>query len=260
MKLKIFTAALLCGCALSPAFADDQEQTEVLRQISSKLTQSLDTMRQWSQTNQEQTDVLRQSAERGMDMAVQDHEKPNVQSWRDMDRLTENSLGLLHASSSLWETFGTLNEYLASFMKAEAWQECMEKGKECSFRAVLEHMDSNSIEYATQAAKNASNSSAALKEQIAKLERLSGQARSAEGLGAGLDTLSQVNAASAASLMDLSNSINTMLRVQAHEAASEHNQALAESEGSRHMLEGGKIVSSGHFEMRFSDNVPYYGY
>ena len=67
--------------------------------------------------------------------------------------------------------------------------------------------------------------------------------------------MSKVNAASAASLVDLTNGINTMLKIQAHEAASAHTLALAQEEGSKQILQGGTVARSPHFNLRISDHV-----
>ena len=249
IRRSLAAAALLAAC--SCCLAENEEG--LLRDISSKLSESLDTMRSWSRENQRQTEELRVQAQKAMELAGKDHETPAKDTWDKVDELNENSLGVLHASQSLWKSYGSLSSYSSSFKKAEAWRECVQSqqnfAKKCSFREVLSRMDSKSIDYAAEAMQSAEENSRAIGESIRKLELLSFEARAAEGLGAGLDTLAKVNAASTASLADLGTSINTMLRIQAHEAASSHNLALAQQEGSREMLEGGGDVRSEHYSM-----------
>lgn len=252
--MKGIPALLLSLLICIPSYAKNNEE-RLLSDISSKLSASLDTMRSWSEDNRRQTEELRENAEKAMKLAGTDHETPDRETWSKLDELNENSLGLLHASSSLWESYGSMSAYIASFKKAEAWQECVKSHKHCSFREVLSRMDSNSIDYATRAMRSAEENSKAIGQSIRKLEELSFEARGAVGLGAGLDTLSKVNAASAASLADLGTSINTLLRIQAHEQAVKHNQALAQQEGSREALEGGDSVRSPHFNLELSSHV-----
>ncbi len=257
MIRKIALASLIAASLVCRADVNES----ILRDISSKLSDSLDTMRAWSRENQRQTEELRSQAQKAMELAGKDHETPMKETWEQVDELNENSLGVLHASAALWKSYGSLSSYLSSFKKAEAWRECIKSQqtsyKRCSFREVLSRMDSNSIDYAAQAMQSAEENSRAIGESIRKLEQLSFEARAADGLGAGLDTLAKVNAASTAQLADLGTSINTLLRIQAHEAASAHNVALAQQEGSRELLEGGDEVRSEHFSMEERLNARY---
>lgn len=241
------------GCA--PATAS--EDTRVLNEIAEKLGSQLDTLRSWSESNQQSAQVLLEQSNTAMQMAEYDHLKPNADTWDKVEELNEQSLGLLHATSSLWESYGTFSAYLASHKKAEAWQKCLEqKGAYCSFRDALEELDTNTIDAATQAAKSAEESQSVIEDQIAKLESLSFEARGAEGLGAGLDTLSKVNAASASSLINLNNGIYTMIKLQAHETAGRHSVSKAEEAGTKELLTGGRRnVSSPHYELKVSSHV-----
>jgi hypothetical protein len=252
--------ALMSACTC--CFAKTERQ--LLREISSKMSDSLHTMQSWSAANQRQTEELRQQAEKAMQMARKDHETPNKGTWNKIDRLNENTLGVLHASSELWHSFGSFSKYLLSFKKAEEWQECfqanMTGGPRCSFRAIMSRLNSNSIDYVKKAMYSAEQHTQAIDESIRKLEDMSFEARNSDGLGAGLDTLAKVNAASAASLADLGSNINTLLSIQAHEAASAHNLSLAEQEGTRAVLEGGGGVDSPHFNMQIGNYDTGYGY
>lgn len=234
-------------------YADDQ--TRLLRDISEKMSAQLSTLRQWSNENSKQAEILLAQTDTAMDLADIDHRRPNAQTWNNINTLNQNSLGLLQASQSLWDSYGSFNAYLASYKKAEAWQKCRQTNKNCSFRDVLNTMDTKSVEIATRAVQNAEASKNTIATKIQMLESLSFEARSAEGLGSGLDALSKVNAASAASLVDLNNGINTMLQIQAHESANAHTLAIAQEEGSRQILEGGHYVQSPHLQLRISDYV-----
>lgn len=244
----LFLALPLCCLA-------DTNDTRLLQDISGKLNAQLDTLRSWSQENNAHARDLLNKTNAAKDLAIRDHLKPDPSTWAEVDALNEKSLGLLHASSALWQSYGNFNAYLASFNRAEAWSQCAAQKNRCSFKDAIVKLDSRSVEYATQAVQAAEISQQAISEQIRKLESFAFQARSSEGLSSGIDALSKVNAASAASLVDLTNGINTMLKIQAHEAASAHTLALAQEEGSKQILQGGTAVHSPHFNLRISDHV-----
>lgn len=261
MKLKALTALFACALALAligwgcaPAAAS--EDSAVLHEIAGKLQKQLNTLQSWSASNQQSAQVLLQQSNAAMNMAVKDHMKPNEKTWSEVEELNEKSLGLLHATSALWQSYGDFQNYLASYKKAEAWKKCLDRtGENCTFRDALSELDTKSIDYATQAAKSAEESQSVIEDQIAKLESLSLEGRMADGLGAGIDTLSKVNAASASSLINLNNGIYTMIKLQAHETAGRHNLSMAEEAGTKQLLTGGERVSSPHYELRISSHV-----
>lgn len=250
MKNILITMAFM-ALALSFQVIADNKEEQLLADISGKLSAQIDTLRVWSAENTRQAEYLRNQSDHAMALAKYDHLKPDVQTWSAVDSLNEKSLGLLHATQSLWESYGSFNSFLASVKKAKAWQDCGLQQK-CSFREVLSQMDSSSVEVAVKAAQSAEISQQNIAEQIKRLESFAFEARSSDGLAAGLDALSKVNAASAASLVDLTNGVNTMLKIQSHENANAHSRALAEDEGTRAVLEGGEFVKSPHYVIKIA--------
>ncbi len=242
---------LLAICMAAFSAAADQSEERILADISGKLSAQLDTLRAWSADNSRQAGYLLEQSDAAMAMAQHDHIKPDARTWSAIDDLNEQSLGLLHATQSLWESYGNFNSYLASVKKAQAWQSCS-KQQHCSFRDAVSNMDTNSVEVAVKAAKSAELSQKNIAEQIKKLEAFAFEARNSEGLAAGIDALSKVNAASAASLVDLSNGVNTMLSIQAHESADAHSRTLAKEDGSRAVMEGGEFVKSPHYNIKIN--------
>lgn len=251
--------ALLLAAALGTAplsgYAKQSGEEKQLKRIVSQMNDSISLLREWSAQNKARTDELVSMMKVSQAVAKTNLQRPQAETWRDVERLNVDSLALLGASKSMWEEYGSLNNYLSSFQKAQSWRNCMQQGSSCDHRKMLEKMDEQSIDFAARASQSAEIMTERLNEQIQNLRDLQGEARTSDGVNASLDALSKVNSTTATSLVNLSNQINNLLKLTAHEQAAAHNRTLAEEEGSKKIFSGSDKVSSPHYSVRISDHV-----
>lgn len=246
----------LGGLAVLCHSASATTTVSMLSKLSSQMQQTNKILQSWSEKNQQSAEDLYTLTEENTKKAEEGMERPSVETWSKVEELNLSSLGVLHATASLWKEFGAASSCTASSIENQAWQDCLEdNGGECTFREMLARMDEKSLEIAIKAAANAQDMTESLELNIEKLQELSSEARDADGLGAGLDTLSKVNASAAASLVTLSNQINSMLSFTLSEAESEHQRRLTQDENTAALTEAGDEASSPHLSVSISEHV-----
>lgn len=167
-------------------------------------------------------DILNQT----QNLMADNFKMQNKQTWQKITNLQEQSLALLHASKASWQEFGSANAYYASFLKAQAWEECMQS-KHCSFQQAVQKLENSSINQAIQASKNAQAMNDKLNYQIQQLQSLNQESSQTLSQAATLDALSKINGAVASSMIDLNGQIATLTQLQSHMIATNANQRLA---------------------------------
>lgn len=220
--LALLLCALALPCAAFPVFDAAALTENILHRIL-----YLD---QWARDNLAQADQL-SSLNVGNDIAQgtqnlmdQNYAMDFKGTWEQINALQEDSLVLLHATKSAWEEFGSVGQYLSSFYKANAWEECFNSGTRCTFAQVVKKLDDEAIEQALTAYRHAEAMSARLEHQVQELQSLSRESQDSTSAAGTLDALSKINGSVASSLVDLNSQVALMTRLQSHEIARANSQ------------------------------------
>lgn len=200
--------------------------------IAENIFQRILAIEQWAQDNSNQLDQINKLdtgntiLDDTQTLMEQNYAMDFKASWDQVMSLQEDSLALLHAAKSVWEEFGSAQQYYASFHKAQAWEKCMQSSH-CNFATALNEMDNQSIEQALQAYQNAEDMNVKLQEQIDLLQELNTESQNSESAAGTIDTLSKINGHVASSMVDLNNQIAQLTKMQSHEMAQKSNEDLA---------------------------------
>lgn len=147
-------------------------------------------------------------------------------SWEQISALQEQSLALLYASKSVWEEYGSAQQYYAAFHKAQAWKNCMQSHS-CHFDQVLNSLDESTISQSLQAYRQAEAMNDKLNAQVAQLKNLVTESELNHSQAGTLDALSKINGVVASSMVDLNNQMAQLTKLKSHEMAAHSNAALA---------------------------------
>ncbi len=180
---------------------------------------------QWARDNLAQADQLsslnvgNNIAQGSHELMAQNYAMDLKASWAHITALQEDSLGLLHATQSTWEEFGSVGQYLAAFYKAEAWERCFEGTSPCTFGTVVKKLDNEAIDQALSAYQHAQAMSQKLERQVQALQNLSAESQSSHSAAGTLDALSKINGAVASSLVDLNSQLAVITKLHSHQLA-----------------------------------------
>ncbi|MCR5085156.1 MAG: hypothetical protein K6A65_06605 [Succinivibrionaceae bacterium] len=240
MHKQALSAALLAALTLLPApgsanwFTDRFSNSargvqEVIdpKALQESINQGIRQMNQWETENRNKLAEIAE-LEKTRVLEERNSEMPGKAGWAGIDEVNGRTLAMLHASKSLWQQYGSASEYLAAFKKSSAWRQCFST-RGCTFSRSLSLLDERGVDYATQAYLSAQRMQQKLSADIAALERISREARAAEGRGAALDALNKINSSMADSMLDLGHGTAALVGIISHDSAMRH-QAAADND------------------------------
>lgn len=232
LKLALLTLCLSSGLCLKDAQAAlPVIDTSVLGQ---SIKQQVLSIEQWARDNLNQASQIEKLVTSNtlltgtQDLMRSNYLMDSKQTWEQIRNLHQNSLALLYATKSIWEEFGSANQYYASFQKADAWKKCFHAGN-CTFSTALNSLEESSISQAMQAHKNADEVTEQLAKQISSLQAIVTESQSTQSQAATLDALSKINGSVATSMIDLNAQIAQMIKLQSHELATNANKNVKSS-------------------------------
>lgn len=148
-------------------------------------------------------------------------------TWQEINAMQEQSLALLYASKAAWDEFGSSQRYYASFLKAQAWTDCLQGNSRCTFATTLNKLEDSTIAQAMQAYQNAEHMNSKLEEQITKLRALNHESEQSQSEAGTIDALAKINGAVASSMVDLNTQVSQLTKLQSHAMAKESSRELA---------------------------------
>ena len=165
------------------------------------LTDNIATVEQWGIDNQKQLEQLQQLIQ--SNTWAQTNSTLNQRaSWQVVETARQETLALVHATSSIWQQCGQLSRFLATMKSSEAWLACARSGS-CSFENYLRDLDESTVKIAQNAAAYAERMQVHLGQKAQALERLKTNGQTAKGQADIMDNMSKINAEIASSMIDL---------------------------------------------------------
>lgn len=199
--------------------------------ISESISQKIVAIEQWAKDNINQAKQIEELLQ-GNNILTDTQELMNnnyamdfKHSWDQVSNLQNQSLALLYASKSLWEEYGSAQQYYAAFQKSRSWEQCM-KGRHCTFAKALKNLEDSSISQSLQAYHNAESMNQKLNEQIHSLMQLVNESKNNKSQAGTLDALSKINGSVASSMIDLNSQLAQMTKLQSHAMAKQSNEQL----------------------------------
>lgn len=233
MKNALSLIAVFTAYMLSQETADAAIPVYDGALLSENIRQRIDAVEHFNALNAAQLNQIA-LGEMGNDIAAADLQlmsdnmrMDHKQQWGRVKEIGESTLALLYASEAAWSEFGSAQNYYASYIRADAWEQCF-KGGRCTFAEALKRLDESSIRQALQAYDISVGMSDRLKQHTAVLKAMSFEGSESVSLAGTLDTLSKITGIIASSVTELNAQIALTNRLYGHETAGRHEKEIAD--------------------------------
>lgn len=234
MKLKLFCAiffSLFCTIAFSKDYTSSVIGAKTNTLIS-QLNEGLDVLKKMSDKNTKDLRELKNSINEQNIKNDKNNTFYNKKSWEKVKSLTKDYLLLLEASYAFARNSQTQSQMNADEQRALAWSMCLSDGQ-CNFKKINTLLQKNDFQLSAFIKENAKNTQSTLIDSIEKLNELSLEAQSSEGLNSSIDALTKVSTTQANVLVSLNTQISNLAKLKAQILANEkekaHLTALADS-------------------------------
>lgn len=163
----------------------------------------------------------------------------NIALWDNLQSVKNDTLKALNASKSIWQEYGSLNLYLASFEKYKTIGKCMQN-RNCSYQDSYKLMNTTAINFASRAYENASLMQNKISNTIKSIESISNEAKGSESNASMFDALNKAQTLCNSSLADLNTQISSLVQIVGHSMASNAQKQMIKDDVSKEFLKDTK--------------------